>query len=54
MDDPTGAMGEIQAIPLHLGVNDSNAEVNHQYCPFMEKSWCKYKEAQFLNLPVPL
>ena len=52
VDDPTGAMGEIRAIPLHLGANYSN-EVNHQFCPFMEKSCCKYKEAQFLKLPLP-
>ena len=53
VDNLDGTMGEIQAIPLHLGANDSNAEENHQFCPFMENSWCNYKEAKFLNSPVP-
>ena len=31
VDDPTGVMGEIQAIPFHLGANEINAEVSHQF-----------------------
>ena len=32
-ENPTGAKDEINAIPYHLGANDTNASVNYQLCP---------------------
>ena len=37
----------VNAIPLHLGANDENAEFNHQYCPCEKDSWCQYQSAKF-------
>ena len=37
MDDPTGARGDIQAIPFHLGAKNSNAEENLRFCPYMTR-----------------
>ena len=42
--DPARAKAEIDAIPLHLGANYTNAEIKHQSCPSGEDSWCDYQK----------
>ena len=51
--NPTGAKDEINAIPYHLGANDTNASVNHQFCPGGKDSWCDYNIALLDNSPAP-
>ena len=52
-ENPTGAKDEINAIPYHLGANDTNASLNHQLCPGGKNSWCDYKRALLDNSPAP-
>ena len=52
-ENPTAAIAEIDAIPSHLGANDINASLNHQFCPVGKDTWCDYKKALLNNSPPP-
>ena len=43
----------VNAIPLHLGATDSNAEENHRNCPKHPDSWCRYQRAKSLGEVLP-
>ena len=43
--NPTGAKAEINAIPSHLGANDSNSSENHRSCQCVENSRCDYQSS---------
>ena len=42
----------IQAIPLHLSANDTNAAQNHRLCPKSATTWCPY-QASIWNAQTP-
>ena len=52
-ESPTAAIAEIDAIPSHLGANDINASLNHQFCPVGKDTWGDYKKALLNNSPPP-
>ena len=43
----------VNAIPLHLGANDENAEHNHRFCPLSRESWCQFQAAKCNNVSSP-
>ena len=47
--DIAAILKSIDAIPLHLGANEANAEQNHALCPLGENSWCRYQRARAIG-----
>ncbi|KAI6658201.1 hypothetical protein LOD99_15470 [Oopsacas minuta] len=42
----------VNAIPLHLGANDTNVEINQRNCPYFEDIWCQYQAVKFIKRPI--
>ena len=45
--DLDAILNSIDAIPLHLGANNDNANEYHRFCPISADSWCQYQAAIF-------